>query len=77
MTTIARVRIDKIAQMAHLLRRAGFGATIDRIEEFVHVGYEETVEKLLDSSSDSSVDYYSLYRRHPITEVPGGAVGPG
>ena len=77
MTTIDRVRIDKIAQMAHLLRRAGFGATIDRIEEFVHVGYEETVEKLLDSSSDSSVDYYSLYRRHPITEVPGGAVGPG
>ncbi|MDA0769151.1 MAG: hypothetical protein BZY79_02220 [SAR202 cluster bacterium Casp-Chloro-G4] len=33
--------------MAHLMRRAGFGATRDEIDEYVAQGYEATVEKLL------------------------------
>ncbi len=77
MTTVERVGIDEITQMAHLIRRAGFGATTDQLEKFAEQGYEETVEELLNPTSESEVDYYSLYRRHPITEVPGGAVGPG
>ena len=36
-----------IALMAHLLRRAGFGATRDELETYVAKGYEETVEELL------------------------------
>ena len=36
-----------IALMAHLMRRAGFGATRDELEEHVAKGYEETVEELL------------------------------
>ena len=36
-----------IALMAHLLRRAGFGATRDELEAFVADGYEATVEGLL------------------------------
>ena len=33
--------------MAHLLRRAGFGATKDELEQYVAKGYEATVEELL------------------------------
>ena len=33
--------------IAHLLRRAGFGATRDEIEAYAVMGYEETVEELL------------------------------
>ena len=37
-----------IALMAHLMRRAGFGATRDELEARVAKGYEATVEELLD-----------------------------
>ena len=37
-----------IALMAHLMRRAGFGANRDELEERVARGYEQTVEELLD-----------------------------
>ena len=33
--------------MAHLMRRAGFGATRDELEDHVAMGYEATVEELL------------------------------
>ena len=36
-----------IALMAHLMRRAGFGATRDELEDYVAKGYEATVEELL------------------------------
>ncbi|MDP6716554.1 MAG: DUF1800 domain-containing protein, partial [SAR202 cluster bacterium] len=36
-----------IELMAHLMRRAGFGATRGELEEMVDKGYEETVEELL------------------------------
>ena len=38
---------SKIALMAHLLRRAGFGATRDELDAYVSKGYEATVEELL------------------------------
>ena len=38
---------DRIALMAHLMRRAGFGATRDELEANVARGYEATVEDLL------------------------------
>ena len=37
-----------IALMAHLMRRAGFGATRDEVERRAALGYEETVEELID-----------------------------
>ena len=40
---------DDIALMAHLMRRAGFGATRDELEARVAKGYEATVEELLQS----------------------------
>ena len=33
--------------IAHLLRRAGFGATRDELEGYAAKGYEATVEELL------------------------------
>ena len=41
--------VDKdIALMAHLMRRAGFGATRDELEKRVATGYDATVEELLE-----------------------------
>jgi hypothetical protein len=45
---------EDIALMAHLMRRAGFGATRDELEARVAKGYEETVEELLTRSRQST-----------------------
>ena len=62
----------EIALMAHLMRRAGFGATYDELEERVSKGYEATVEELLDPQANQipKVDIFHLYRFHPMAEVP-------
>ena len=67
---------EDIALMSHLMRRAGFGASRDEIEQMCEQGYETTVEQLL-NPTEPPVDEYDLYRHHPITEVPGGAAAPG
>ena len=56
--------------MAHLMRRAGFGATRAEIERRVELGYEETVEELLDPGSQPEVDESILFRYHPMAEYP-------
>ncbi len=38
---------EDIELMAHLMRRAGFGATRDELEEYAANGYGATVEELL------------------------------
>ena len=52
--------------MAHLFRRAGFGATRDEIEAAVAKGYEATVEELLhpERQPDLDFDILSLLPRH-------------
>ena len=37
---------EDLALMAHLMRRAGFGASHDDLERCVAQGYEATVEEL-------------------------------
>ena len=68
---------EDIALMSHLMRRAGFGATREDIEGYCDIGYEQTVEMLLNPQDQPPVDEYSLYRYHPIVEIPGGAAAPG
>ena len=68
---------EDIALMAHLMRRAGFGATRDELERLTEQGYEETVEGLVTPESHTPADEYLLYRYHPVTETPGGASMPG
>lgn len=63
---------EDIALMAHLMRRAGFGATREELEARVAKGYEATVEELLDPETQPPVDAYSLLRYQPASLLPGG-----
>ena len=58
-----------IALMAHLMRRAGFGADRDEIESLAEQGYEETVEQLLEPESQPDLDQTLFYRYHPGAEL--------
>ena len=64
---------DNISLMAHLMRRAGFGASRDELEERVAKGYEATVEELLDPERFNipKVDRAILFRYEPVVEVAG------
>ena len=66
-----------IALMAHLMRRAGFGATREELEERAAKGYEATVEELLDAESQPELDRFELVRYHPWTWKPGTLPGMG
>ena len=68
---------EDIALMAHLIRRAGFGASPDELEGLVEQGYEQTVEQLLHPEEQFGVDEYLLYRYYPVTESPGATGSSG
>ena len=51
--------------IAHLMRRAGFGATRDELEKYNAIGYEATVEQLLETSNPKWMSEYLLRRYHP------------
>ena len=61
-----------IALMAHLMRRAGFGATYDELEARAAKGYEATVEELIDPDANGVPEYdeLTLARYFPDMEVP-------
>jgi len=54
-----------IALMAHLLRRAGFGASRDEVEARVAQGYANVVEELLDVGEGPGIDEDLMYRAYP------------
>ena len=54
-----------IALMAHLMRRAGFGATYEELERRVSAGYEATVDELLNPESQPDLDM-DILERHFI-----------
>ncbi len=52
--------------MAHMMRRAGFGATRQQLDDLVEQGYDETVEQLIDAVSHPTRLTDNLVRRyHP------------
>ena len=57
-----------IALMAHLLRRAGFGASRDEIETRLAQGYEQTVEELLNPEEQPGIEEDLLMRYWPAYE---------
>jgi uncharacterized protein (DUF1800 family) len=58
-----------MALMAHLLRRAAFGATRQELERYVAQGYEATVEELLHpEQAPSSLEHEDLVRRYHVDE---------
>ena len=64
---------DDLALMAHLMRRAGFGAAREELERRVAKGYQATVEELLNPEEQPAVDEQLLYRYFPGLE---GALAP-
>ena len=53
---------DDLGLMAHLLRRAGFGATREELEAYAAQGYDEVVEDLVDIERCPPVDEDILHR---------------
>ena len=69
---------EDFAQMAHLMRRAGFGATREDLERCVAQGYEATVEELIDPPDDMPAGNMALLLRYmPGCLLPGGVPQPG
>ena len=67
-----------IPLMAHLMRRAGFGATRSELEAYVAKGYEATVEDLLHPERFPEPEDDDLLRRYltyPVLEANHGVVG--
>ncbi len=64
---------DELALMAHLMRRAGFGASREELERRVAAGYEATVEELLHPEEQPPIDEDIMYRYLPGYE---GALAP-
>ena len=58
---------EEMALMAHLMRRAGFGATYEELERCVEDGYETTVERLLHPEEAPAWDD-SLFRRYHVDQ---------
>jgi uncharacterized protein (DUF1800 family) len=56
---------QNVALMAHLLRRAGFGASRAEIEAKAAQGYDATVEELLNPESQPAIEEDLMYRCHP------------
>ncbi|PKB79775.1 MAG: hypothetical protein BZY88_11575 [SAR202 cluster bacterium Io17-Chloro-G9] len=64
---------DQLALMAHLMRRAGFGAPREELESRVAAGYEATVEELINPERQPPIDEDIMYRYMPGYE---GALAP-
>jgi uncharacterized protein (DUF1800 family) len=73
MTTVAAKRED-VALIAHLLRRAGFGATRDQIDRYVAQGYDATVDELLNPQYGAPDDQ-DLMDRYFIASVEARSPG--
>ena len=59
---------EEITLMAHLMRRAAFGASRSELEERAAKGYEVTVEELLNPGDEPGVDEDELIRYFPHFE---------
>src|ERR687887_1818400 len=66
-----------IALMAHLMRRAGFGAPREELEARAAKGYEATVEELLHPEGQPALDRNEMMRYHPWAWRPGTLPGMG
>ena len=67
---------EDIALMAHLMRRAGFGASREELEARAVRGYEATVEELLNPTAEP-VDRYDFLRYQPAFWKPVTSPGMG
>ena len=66
-----------LALMAHLMRRAGFGATRAELDEYLADGYEQTVEELLAPEGPNSINDALIRRYHPDHSTTHDSSGAG
>ena len=61
--------------VAHLLRRAGFGATLDELDQAMEKGYDAVLDELLNPSGTDDLPH-DLIRRYHVdqSDLRGGAV---
>ena len=57
-----------VALMAHLLRRAGFGATAKELDHYMGMSYEEAVEDLLSVRPEPNELPVDLIRRYHVDQ---------
>ena len=76
MAVQSKVDQESIELMAHLMRRAGFGADRDELERRAAVGYEATVEELLNPEGQRA-DRQHFLRYHPGFRRPVTSPGMG
>ncbi len=58
------MRNQEMELMAHLMRRAGFGATRDELEAYVATGYDTLVEELLHPADPQNMPDDIIRRSH-------------
>ena len=63
--------------IAHLMRRAGFGATRDQLEQYAAKGYEATVDGLINPVDEQRMDDALIRRFHPELSGMLGPFGTG
>ena len=55
---------DKRNLIAHLARRAGFGATPQELDRYVEIGYDALVDEFLDHADSRHIPDDLIFRRH-------------
>ena len=68
---------SEIELIAHLMRRAGFGANREEIGVHADAGYQDTVEDLLNPGEEERMDDYLIRRFHPELSGMMGPNAPG
>ena len=68
---------NDIGLIAHLMRRAGFGANREQIGMHTNAGYHNTVEALLNPSEEDRMDDHLIRRFHPELSGMMGPNAPG
>ena len=68
---------NDIELIAHLMRRAGFGANREQIEAYADAGYQDTVDFLLNPSKEERMDDHLIRRFHPELSGMMGPNAPG
>jgi len=58
------VSSQEIALIGHLMRRAGFGASLEELDAYAAEGYEAAVEELLECADDRSMPDDLIRRYH-------------
>ena len=69
--------MSQVELMAHLMRRAGFGATREQLDAYAAQGYEATVEELLHPGDEGRMGDDLIRRFHPEYSSMMGAQGNG